>query len=136
MFTRRHVISASGGVLATGFAGCSSVLDAEPAMDLEVVNYRETAIEIGIDVFHPEADDRSDARIYGKTVEIPVMSGEEDIWREEGVARAQPCRIELHVRDTGQSYHTHYVPDVGSDDADTGVRINLNTDSNVDFHQY
>ena len=136
MPTRRHSIAAVAGVLVAGFAGCSSVLAPNPVMDLDVVNYRNEAIEVRIDVFPSTADDRDGARLYGNTVELPVMSGEEDIWREEAVATAQPCRVELHVRDTDQSYHTHYLPGTGPDDTDTGVRIDLNTGSNVHFHTY
>lgn len=136
MPTRRHTIATTGSVLITGLAGCSSVLASEPAMDLSVVNYRDTAIEIRIDVFSSTAHDRDDAKLYGNTIELPVMSGDEDIWHENGIATAQPCRIELHVRDTDQSYHTHFLPDTGSNDAETGVRINLNVDSSISYHKY
>ena len=136
MATRRHALAAIGGALVTGFGGCSSVLGPETTMDLEAVNYRDTALEVRIDVFRADADARDDPRLYGNEVELPVMSGENDIWRDAGIAPAQPCRIELHVRDTDQSYHTHYVPDTGRDDADTGVRVNFNTESGVGFHKY
>lgn len=119
-----------------GLAGCGAFTSSRPKMNLVVANYRETAVDVVVELLRPDVEEQSEARVYRERAEIPQMAGEEDVWRRVDVAPSRRYRVELAVRDPETSYHYHYQPSCsrGSVD-DIGVRINLDGPEQVRFTQ-
>jgi hypothetical protein len=100
MPSRRRVLTVVGAGFGTGLSGCSGMLGAtRPAIDLIVANYRETPVGLTIAFLEPR--DRDGEPIHQERLEIPVMSGEEDLWREDDHPPSLNYRVEGTLGNTG-----------------------------------
>jgi hypothetical protein len=105
-------------------------------MNLAIANYRETAVDIVVELLRPDVAKRSEARVYRERAEIPKMAGEGEIWRRENVAPSRRYRVELDVHNSETTHHYHYQPSCSGESVDDiGVRVNLNGPEQVRFTQ-
>lgn len=132
--TRRQAVLGAMSTGAVAFAGCSSVFESRPDMDLVVGNYRDRPVDVQLIVFPAGVDDESRA-VYQKRVTLPTMSGEEDMWRAESFAPSREYSVEISFVDVDQSYRYRYEPTCSQGEVDDiGVRIDIYGDD-VRFHQ-
>lgn len=132
--SRRHILQATGAGVVAGLAGCSSILSSRPDMNLVVANYRDRPVEVELVVFPAGVDDESQA-VYQKSVTLPTMSGEEDMWRADSFAPSREYSVKVSFVDGDRSYRYRYEPTCSQGEVDDiGVRIDI-YDDDVRFHQ-
>lgn len=103
-------------------------------MAIVVANYRDRPVDVELVVFSAGVDDESQA-VYQERVTLPMMSGEEDMWRAESVAPSREYSVEVSLVDVDRSYRYRYEPTCSQGEVDDiGVRIEI-YDDDVRFHQ-
>jgi hypothetical protein len=123
--------------MAVTLGGCSALFGSRSPLNVVIENYRDEAIDLGINIIDPDVSDRSKALVYNDAVEVSANAVGDQQRTLQAVAPAQQCRIEVTDGPDGPSSHYHYKPDCLGGDApyDPTVHMILNANPGISFSQ-
>lgn len=127
---RRRFLQLTGGAVAAGLAGCSTLSAQTGTLDLTLYNQTDQRYTVEMSLFRADGDrSRSEARVFSEGLDVEPDAEV----RREAVADVRAYLVRYDVFDTDgvqtDGDHVHYLPD---DDGDDGLAFDIRLPGELD----